>query len=295
MIDFFQYLSSGLLMGGMYAIIGVTIVLVYKSTHVASLAHGQILAFGAVFFYIFFGVLKWPLLASFSSALILGGILGFLINRLTMRRLIGEPLFTCFLMTFAVFMFLDGVFNLYVGGETRFIPAYLPEGTIDIGGVCIAKDRLGNFFISMLPIMILIVLFKYSKIGLRMRATAENHTLAQGSGIRVKKVFMLIWVVSSIMAAIGGIVCAGTINIHFPLPGIGLKGLVIALVGGLDSFAGAIVAGLMVGILESMGAGYIDPLIPGGGVNEVVAYVMLLIVLLVKPYGLLGLARIERI
>ena len=295
MTYFLQYVFIGLLTGGLYSAFAVTVVLVYKATHVASLAHGQILAFGAVFFYLCMAVLQLPTLVSFLAALALAGVLGFIIERLTMRPLIGEPLFTSFLMTFAVFMFLDGVFNLYVSGETRFIPPFLPQGNVGIGELIIAKQRASNFVMTLLPTLMVIGFFRYSKVGLRMRATAENHRLAQSAGIRVKNVFSIIWIFSSILAAVAGIGCATVMNIHYPLPYNGLKGLLVALVGGLDSIGGAILAGLLVGVIESLAAGYVDPLTDVGGTSEVVAYVLLLFILLVKPYGLFGLGRIERI
>lgn len=295
MTNFLQYFFIGLLAGGLYSAFAVTVVLVYKATHVASLAHGQILAFGAVFLYLCMAVLQLPALVSFFVALVSAGVLGFIIERLTMRPLIGESLFTSFLMTFAVFMFLDGVFNLYVSGQTRYIPPFLPQGNISIGELIIPKQRASNFVMALLPTLIVIIFFRYSKVGLRMRATAENHRLAQSAGIRVRNIFSIIWIFSAVLAAIAGIGCATFTNIHYPLPYNGLKGLLVALVGGLDSISGAILAGLLVGVIESLAAGYVDPLINVGGTSEVVAYVLLLFILLVKPYGFFGLGRIERI
>jgi branched-chain amino acid transport system permease protein len=140
----------------------------------------------------------------------------------------------------------------------------------------------------------LALFYRYTKIGLGMRATAEDHQLAQSTGVTVRSIFSAIWVLSAVVAGIGGIALANVMDIYYPLPYLGIKGLIVALVGGLDSLPGALLAGLLLGVLENVSAGYLDPVV-GGGVKEVAAYVLLLLVLLVKPYGILGLVRIERI
>jgi branched-chain amino acid transport system permease protein len=142
--------------------------------------------------------------------------------------------------------------------------------------------------------LLLALFFRFTKVGLGMRATAEDHQLAQSTGISVRSVFSVVWLVSGLVAAVAGIALARVMDIHYPLPWVGLKGLVVALFGGLDSLAGALLAGLILGVLENLGAGYLDPIL-GGGVGDVAAYVMLLLILLIKPYGLFGLVRIERI
>jgi branched-chain amino acid transport system permease protein len=150
-------------------------------------------------------------------------------------------------------------------------------------------------FVGSLGIFVALALFyKFSKMGLGMRATAEDHQLAQSTGVSVRAVFSAIWVLSSVTATFAGLALATVIDIHYPLPYMGIKGLIVALVGGLESLPGALVAGLVLGILENISAGYLDPLV-GGGIKEVAAYLLLLFILLVKPYGFFGLVRIERI
>lgn len=293
MSSFWLFLISGLLLGALYSSVALAVVLVYKSTQIPSLAHGQILAFGAVFFYILLSV-GWPTFPSFLLALGLTGLLGFLVDRLVMRPLIGQPLFTMFLMTFAVFMFLDGFFNLYIQGRVFFIPPYLPKRILNLWGVTLGVDRISTFAMCLIPGLILIAFLRYSKLGLHMRASAENHLLAQSTGVRVKRIFTIIWIISSIIAAIGGIADTTLLSIRHPLPYVGLKGLIVAIVGGMESIKGAILGGLLVGVLETVAAGYLDTIL-GGAVNEVVGYFLLLIILIVKPYGLFGLSRIERI
>ena len=294
MTGFLNLFILGLMEGGLYALCGACIVLVYKATEVASLAHGQILAFGAIFFYVFYGLWGLPLVIALLLTFLASGLLGLLIERITMRPLIGQPLFAAFLVTFALFMILDGVLNIILQGEMLAFPKLLPVGYMKWGGVNIPRGQLASFIIALGLFGLLALIFKFTKIGLGMLATAENHQLAQSTGVRVEKIFAFIWVLSSMVAAVAGMATANVMDIYHPLPMLGIKGLIVALFGGLDSLPGALLGGIFLGIIESVSAGYLDPVL-GGGVKEVAAYVMLLLILMIRPYGLLGLIRIERI
>jgi branched-chain amino acid transport system permease protein len=280
--------------GGVYALIGASVVLVFKATKVVSMAHGQLLTFGALFFYFFFGFLKLPVIVALTLSFIAIGMMGFLIERLTLRPLIGQPLFAAFLVTFAIFVFLDGVFLLIVKGGILSVPSFLSRESLIIENLRIPKGQLISFLLSLGVFGIIGLMFLYSKTGLGMRATAEDHQLAQSTGISVKNIFMIIWIVSSMVAAAGGITTTNVIDIYYTYPLLGFKGLIVALLGGLESLPGALIGGILLGIIENVSAGYLDPIL-GGGLKEVAAYFILLLILLVKPYGLFGLVRIERI
>ena len=294
MTNFIQFLVSGLLVGGIYGLVAVIVVVVYKSTKVVSIAHGQILAIGALFFWIFLGLFSFHPMISLFMALILSGIMGYLVEKFTMRPLIGQPLFSSFLMTFAVFMFLNGLFQLYLQGQSRAFPNFLPNERLSFNGIFVAEDQIISFGVSILFFAILMGFFKYTKVGLGMRATAEDHALAQSSGVRVRTIFTVVWLISALGACLAGIAAANIMDIHYPLPYIGIKGLIVAILGGLESIGGALLAGLILGIVENIAAGYLDPMV-GGGIMDVAAYVLLLLILLIKPYGLFGLREIERI
>lgn len=289
-----QFLIFGLMEGGIYSLVGASIVLVFKGTKIVSMAHGQLLAFGALFFFLFFGFLGLP----FSIALLLSflaiGITGFMIERLTLRPLIGQPHFSAFLVTFAIFIFFDGILILILKGRTFGVPTFLSRKSLHVGSFDIPEGQLISFILTLVVFALIGVLFKYSKIGLGMRATAEGHQLAQSTGISVKKIFSVIWIMSAIVAGMAGIATTNMIDIYYTFPLLGIKGLVVALVGGLESLPGALLGGILLGILENISAGYLDPIV-GGGVKEVAAYFILLLFLLVKPYGLFGLVRIERV
>lgn len=294
MTGFLQLVVMGLMEGGLYALVGAAVVLVYKATQVVSLAHGQILAFGAFFFYLFYEPLGFPLLIALLLSFSVSGIIGFMIDRITLRPLIGQPLFTAFLVTFAIFMVLDGIFQLVLKGSSRSLPPFIPKEVFHLGGINIPQGQFFSFITALVIFGLLGVMFQYSKVGLGMRATAENHQLAQSTGISVKKIFSLIWVLSAVVAAVSGIAIANVMDIYYSLPYIGIKGLTVALFGGLESLPGALFGGLILGLFENISAGYLDPVV-GGGVKEVAAYVLLLFILVVRPYGLMGLVRIERI
>jgi branched-chain amino acid transport system permease protein len=294
MSNFLQLLFIGLFEGSLYAMVAAAIVLVYKSTHVVSLAHGQLMAYGALAFWFTLTVLKLPFIVALLLALIILAVCGWLIERLAMRPLIGQPLFAAFLTTFALFLLGDGIFQLILKGESTSFSAYLPGGMTPVLGVSLPTTQLISFGVCLALFLCLAIFFRKTKIGLGMRATAEDHQLAQSTGISVRAIFSWIWVISAMVATIAGIALANVMDIYFPLPYVGIKGLIVALVGGLESLPGALLAGLLLGVLENVSAGYLDPLV-GGGVKEVAAYVLLLFILLVKPYGLFGLVRIERI
>lgn len=282
------------MVGSLYALVGASIVLVYKSTHVVSLAHGQLVAFGALFFWLFFGGLGLPFWISVIPAFVLTAFMGLLIERLALRPLIGQPLFTAFLMTFAIFIVLEGVFVLYLKGGSRSLPAFLPAGNINLYSLAVPINQLISFCVAVLLFIALSLIFKFTKVGLGMRATAEDHRLAQSVGVTVRTIFSYIWILSALVAAVAGIATANVMDIYYMLPYIGINGLIVAICGGLDSLLGAFIVGLLLGVAENVGAGYLDPLV-GGGVKDVAAYVILLLVLLIRPYGLFGLVRIERI
>jgi branched-chain amino acid transport system permease protein len=294
MDTFLQLLFLGLFEGGLYAMVAAAVVLVYKSTHVVSLAHGQLMGYGALAFWFALTVLKLPIIFALVVALVCLAAAGWLIERVAMRPLIGQPLFAAFLTTFALFLMMDGVFQLILKGQSASFSSYLPGGMTSIVGVPISVTQLVSFGVCLALFLGLAIFFQRTKAGLGMRATAEDHQLAQSTGIAVRSIFSWIWVLSAMVATIAGIAVANVMDIYFPLPYVVIKGLIVALVGGLESLPGALLAGLILGILENVSAGYLDPIV-GGGVKEVAAYVLLLFILLVKPYGLFGLVRIERI
>ena len=294
MFGFLQFMVVGIMEGGLYALVGASIVLVYKSTQVASLAHGQILAFGALFFYVFNTLLSVPLILALPLTFATAYAFGLVIERVAMRPLIGQPIFSAFLNTFALYIILDGFLNIILEGGVVDFPDLLSSGYFKIFGLNVPIAQFVSFLVALFLFGLLGLFFRFTKVGLNMLATAENHQLAQSTGIRVKQIFSIAWALSAMLAAVAGMASANVMDISFFLPNMGIKGLTVALFGGLDSVPGALVGGLVLGIFENAAAGYLDPVV-GGGVKEVAAFAMMLLVLLIRPYGLFGQIHIERI
>ncbi len=150
--------------------------------------------------------------------------------------------------------------------------------------------------VSVVVVAILMLIFRYTKSGLAMRATAEDEQVVRSSGIKVTTVYALAWVIACVVGVLGGILLGGVSGVMIPLSEIGLKALAVVILGGLDSLGGAILAGVILGVLENLAAGYLDPLLTsGGGLAHVFPFIVMIIVLVIRPYGLFGLKRIERI
>ena len=294
MSEFLGLVINGIMTGCLYALVAVSIVLIYKATHVVSLAHGQLMTVIALFLWYCLGPWGLPLLLSLTLTFLLAAFMGWIVNRFAMRPLIGQPDFSAFLMTFGIFIAISGFLQMNMKGVTKAMPSFLPSWSLSIGGVILSNVYLFSFLIVIVIFLGLSLLFKYTSIGLGMRATSEDHQLAQSTGITVHKLFAVIWIFSTIVSAVSGIALAIIMDIQYELPFLGIKGMVVALFGGLESLPGALIAGILLGLLENISAGYLDPLV-GGGVQEVAAYFALLILLWLKPYGLFGQVRIERI
>jgi len=282
-------------MGGLYALLGMAIVLVCKATQVVSLAHGQLLFFGAYFVWLFYNGLGLPIWIALPIGMALTGVMGMVIDRLTMRPLIGQPIASLFLMTLALFMALDGICKLILKGYSKtYTPPFIATEPMYLATLMIPPSALWGFGVALLIAVLLGLFFRYTNMGLAMRITAEDHLVAQSMGIKVKRVFSSVWFISAMVTCIAGVFMVFNTDIFYTMPEIGFKGMIVALFGGLESLAGALLGGLVLGLLEGLTAGYIEPLV-GGGMREVAAYGFLLLILLIRPYGLFGLVRIERV
>lgn len=285
-----QYIANGVMVGGVYALIALGIVLVYKSTGVFNFAIGQMMMFGAFFFWMFTEQFGLPIWASLLLALVGTAIVGLLMERFTLRPLIGQSLLSSVLVTLALVYFLNGVAMGIWGAYQQVLPDFLPGAPVSVGGIVFAHDLLWSFFLAMAIFVLLFLFYQRTRVGLAMRATAESHYVAQARGINVRNIFSLSWALCGLIAAVGGMLLAYRLGVSQFLALIGLKAFPAVLFGGLDSIAGALVGGLTVGILENLAGGLIAP-----WMMEITPYIILLLVLIIRPEGLFGLKRIERI
>lgn len=293
---FVQILISGFAVGTIYALVAVGFVLIYKGSRVINFAQGELMLSGA---YICFSlVTQFHLnygLALFLT-LIFSALLGFITEFTILRPMVGKPLFSVVAITFGIGFLLKNSTTLIWTHETYPFP--IPEffSAPSNGAIYqfISKLNITTIITSSILLVFFLVFFRYSKVGLAMRSTANNQYAALLMGIRVRRIFGITWAISYIVAAIGGILIAWMTALSPSLSSIGLKAFPIAVLGGMDSIPGAILGGLIIGVIENIAAGYLDQML-GGGINEVTAYVILVLVLLVKPYGFFGREEIERL
>ncbi|OGO02088.1 MAG: hypothetical protein A2Y72_05780 [Chloroflexi bacterium RBG_13_53_26] len=282
-------LVQGLLVGGVYALIALGFVLVFKSSLVLNLAHGQMIAVLAYFLYHMLA--SWGLSDWIGILLIIpsGAILGFLMERLAVRPLLGQPFLSLLMMTLMLSFLLKGVIVL-VWGSDSFVLPFTPGGQWAIGPVNVIPGAAVSFVVAIVIFLLLTVLFRYTKVGLSMRVVAADHEVAQSLGIRVKRVFSLSWAISGAFAAVCGVLVGMVFTVTPTMGELTLgKGLPVLLLGGLNSIPGAVVGGLIIGLVEALGS-YYQP-----GLKEIVPWVVMLVILLIRPYGLFGEKRIERI
>jgi len=289
---FIQFMINGILAGGLYALLALSIVLIYKSTRVFNFALGEMMTLGAFFLYMFIATFKVPFWLSLPFTIATCLAAGFIIERLALRPLIGQPILAVIMATLALSLMIRGIIFAVWGSPTISFPEkILPAKTTMIGEIFLSNELLWTFFISIAVFVAMSLFFQLTKTGLFMRATAEGHDTAQASGINVERIFAVTWAIAALIAAAGGILLGNRFGLGIgTLPLVAIKAFPAVLFGGLESVSGAIIGGLTVGILESLVGGYIDPKF-----SEITPYVILLLVLLFRPEGLFGLKRIERI
>jgi len=296
MTFFFGLLFTGLCLGFIYALIALGFVIVFKCSRVFNIAQGAFVLVGA---YLGWWLLKeWRMSVwlCFLITIAVAAVIGFLIERLVVRRLVGQPLLAAIMMTIALLGMIEGFVCLIWGGKFGSYDFALPIASISFGKLTIASEPLVALGVSVTVVIILALFFRYSRQGLAMRATAEDEQAAQSNSVRVNTVYTLAWMIASVLGVIGGMFLGSMSGASLGLSITGLKALAIALLGGLDSIPGAIVAGVIIGCLENVSAGYLDPLLPsGGGLAGVFPFIIMIIMLIFKPYGLFGLVKIERI
>jgi len=291
---FIQLIVTGLVLGSVYAMVALGFVLIYKSSSVINFAQGELVLIGAYMALWLTVSLHIPFLLSFIITLIFAVFLGFAIEKLFLRPMIGEPILSVIMLTIGLSVFLRGLVIILWGTETRVFPQIFSETPIKIGFVRISQVYLWSLILSVIFLVIFTLFFKYTDIGIAMRATADDQTAALSMGISVKKVFAMAWAVAAVVAAVGGVLLGNINGINISVANFGLRVFPVVILGGLDSIPGAIVGGFTIGIIENLASGYLDPYF-GGGVREVAAFVVLVIILMIKPYGLFGLERIERV
>ena len=291
---FWQLIASGFLVGGVYALIALGFVLIYKATNIINFATGEFMMIGAYIFYSLVVYLKLPALVGFPLVILCAALLGALVERLILRHMLGQPNISIIMVTIGLSSILMGVAEVIWGSEFRSFPPLFPRKPIIIGEIVLRSNLFYGFLIALAVVVVFMLLFKYAKVGIAMRATANDQMAAFSMGINVKSMFTISWGFGAIAASLGGIIIGNIGGVQPTLGHIGLKIFPIVILGGLDSIIGAVVGGLIVGVVENLAGGYLDPIFHGG-VKDLAPFVVLIIILLIKPYGLFGTKEIERL
>lgn len=286
---------NGITVGSLYSIVALAIVVVYKSSKVLNFAQGQLTLLVGFIAWSMTSQIGLPLWLGFIVTLGLGVLAGWTIDRFTFRPLIGQPILAMLMMTLVVSNGIWGVSRLIWGPTRGYIPSVFPKEPLRVGEIVIGQVYLWSFVLAIVLFVFFYYFYRRTRAGLAMRAVAEDHQVAQAQGIKVATVFSQSWILASIFAVFTGILLGSSIGVNWGLGDIALKGLPAALVGGLESIPGAIIAGPIIGICENLGARYLGPLIGGGAIKDITPYFLLLAILLLRPHGLFGEKRIERV
>jgi branched-chain amino acid transport system permease protein len=304
-----QQLVTGILNGGIIALIALGVVLIFKSSEVFNFAQGHLVMLGAFLTWWFAGasedgseLFNLPLWAAILMAILTSAVIGVLIERLALRPMTGQPLLSIILMTLGMSQLLEGLASISFGIEPKnnFPAPFSPSDVFQVhfpgafnDTIILKKTLVAAFIVAMLATLAFMLFFRLTKTGLSMRATAENHELARSVGIKVPQVFGLSWVIAGIVATLGGVLLATLTGVSLNLATVVLIAFPAILLGGLDSFPGAILGGISVGLVQALVQA--SKLIEVRNSAEIAPYVLLLIVLVIKPEGLFGQKRIERI
>ncbi|MEW6020101.1 MAG: branched-chain amino acid ABC transporter permease [Pseudomonadota bacterium] len=284
---------NGALVGLMYALVATGMVLIYKSSGVVNLAQGVFVMAGAYLVWAFIGRAGLPIPAGVAMAAAAMGLLGWLVERLALRRMIGQPFIMILMLTLGLEVALRGLFPGVWGAETKPLSLPVSQAPIVTGDLLINRTYLLGGAVAAGVVGVLSLFFR-TRPGVAMRAVSDDHLAAWAVGIPVERAVALSWAASGVVAAVTGVLWGMVQGVDWGLSLLLIKGLSVAVLGGLDSLLGAVLAGLIVGVSENVISGYVDPLV-GGGTKEVVAALVIFLTILVRPYGLFGREVIERV
>lgn len=294
MEDFLQMVASGVVIGGIYALIAMGFVVIYKATGIINFATGEFMMLGAFFCFTAMTSARFPFAAALLSAALGAAALGALVERVVLRPLLGKATISVIMVTIGLSSIFKGAAQLVWSGEYRSFPPIFPRAPVMLGSVILPSRQFYPFLISIVSCALIAILFRSTRTGTAMRATADDPQAAFSMGIDIRRVFSLSWSLAAVASALSGVVIGTMGGISPQLGAIGLKVFPVVILGGLDSIGGALLAGFLMGILENLAGGYLDPLV-GGGIKEVAPFLVLVAILMVRPYGLFGTREIERL
>jgi len=294
---FIALILNGVSIGLMYSLIALGFVLVYKSTDAINFAQGEFVMMAALIGAVVVGFNVSPIVGAIAAVVIVLAVMigfGFALERVVLRPLLGRPIVAVIMATIGLASVLRGLTPIIFGGETRALPLPIPDDPVVIGPATLPPIQVLGAGVAILLFVGFNWFFKKSRMGVAMRAVADNQQVAQAMGINVERYFALAWAMAGIVSALGGIVWGSMLGVDVQIAVVGLKVFPVVILGGLDSIGGAMIGGLIVGLVESLASGYLDPYV-GGGTKDFAPYVLMIVALMIRPYGIFGKAIIERI
>ena len=287
-------LTNGVMIGLMYALIALGFVLIYKATDAINFAQGEFVMFAG---FLAAGAAEIAGAPFWVSALIaIGGMiaLGFGLERVVLRPMIGRPVIAVVMATIGLAAVLRGTATMAFGAGTRVIVMPVSDEPFELGPVLLPPIQLVGAGVSLVFLAGFTWFFLKSRTGIAMRAVADSQQVSMAMGINIRRYFALAWAMAGVVSALGGVVWGAMLSVDNQLALVGLKVFPVVILGGLDSILGAVIGGLIVGIVENLAAGYLDPYV-GGGTKDFAPYVLMILVLMIRPEGIFGRRRIERV
>jgi branched-chain amino acid transport system permease protein len=284
---------NGVFIGLMYALVAAGIVLIYKTSGIANLAQGALAMMGGYLAWAFSALTGFPIWIAIPLAFVAMFLIGTLLERFALRRMVGQPIIMVIMLTLGLEIMLRGVLPGFFGSAVKRLDIGIPPTPFFIGDIFLNKATLIGGSVSLLLILVAIYFFN-SRLGIIMRAVSDDQSAAWSVGIKVERAIAIAWGLSAVMATAAGVLWGATQGVDWSLSLLLIKALAIAILGGLDSLPGVLIAGVIVGLAESLATGVLDPIV-GGGTRDVVASVIIVLTLLLRPHGLFGREHIERV
>jgi len=294
LLFFIQLFASGIAVGCLYALIALGFVLIIKATDILNFAHGEIIMISSLLCYFLMAKYHFSFLTASLITVLIAALLGVLTERLVLRPMLGEPIFAVVMITIGLSIFLRSMAGILFGHDNYVFPSPFPKEPMNLAGITLSMTQIWVMISTAILVLIFFIFFKYSRMGLAMRGTANNQETALLMGISTKRVFAMVWGIAFVTAAIAGIFLANVMVVNIGLTFTAISAFPAIILGGLESIPGAIIGGLAIGVIENLAGGYLDQMI-GGGVKDVTPFVVLFLMLMFKPYGLFGKKEIERV
>ncbi|OFX34444.1 MAG: ABC transporter permease [Armatimonadetes bacterium RBG_16_67_12] len=289
-----QLVVTGVMVGSIYALVALGWTIIYKCSGVLNLAMGELTLIGA---YVCLQLYLWgvPFPLAVAGTLVVGFVLGLVVERLALRPMIGQPILSIIMITVGLAFLFRALVGFIWGTDTRvFEPRVFPMDPIRLGPIVVGQVFLWSFAAALVLLVAFVAFFQYSRWGLMMQATADDEMAALSVGISARRVYALAWALAFMAAGVGGTLLGNINGLNVSVGFLGILVLPAVVLGGLNSIPGAIIGGIIIGVLQNLSGGYLDRLVPGG-VKDIAPFVFMVVILMFRPYGLWGWEKIERV